>query len=136
MSNVFTRIKDSISADIHQLLDDKEEKNPIASLNNYLRQSEQQKEKVKKLLQRHYRLKEEYTSEYHHAQDLADKRYKQAQIAKQANEADLYEFAQTEYEEYDRRARRMKQARENAVHQIEQLERSYKEMTHKLKDMH
>lgn len=136
MSNVFTRIKDSISADIHQLLDDKEEKNPIAALNNYLRQSEQQKDKVKKLLQRHYRLKEEFTSEYHHAQDLADKRYKQAQVAKDANEQELYEFAETEHEEYARRANRMKEARENTVRQIDQLERKYKEMNHKLKDMH
>ena len=43
MSNIFTRIKDAISADIHQLLDEKEQKNPIASLNHYIRQSEQQK---------------------------------------------------------------------------------------------
>ena len=50
MSNVFTRMVDSISADIHQMIDSKEEKNPITSLNHYLRQSEQQKEKVKKLV--------------------------------------------------------------------------------------
>lgn len=136
MSNVFTRMADSISADIHQMLDNKEEKNPIAALNHYLRQSEQQKDKVKKLLQRQYQLKEEFTSEYHQAQDQADKRYKQAQIAKQANEDDLFDFAQREYEEYHARAVRMKQAREDTVQQIDQLERRYKEMTHKLKDMH
>ena len=55
MDNIFTRIKNSISADMHQLLDRKEEKNPIAALNNYLRQSEQEKEKVKTLQQRHYK---------------------------------------------------------------------------------
>lgn len=136
MSNVFTRIKDSISADIHQALDNKEDKNPIAALNNYLRQSEQEKEKVKKLLQRHYRLKEEFTTEYHKAQDKADKRLKQAEIAKRANEQELYDHAFGEYEEYHTRAKRMKQAREDTVSQVDQLERKYKEMNHKLKDMH
>ena len=135
MSNVFTRIKDTISADVHQLLDKKEEKNPIAALNNYLRQSEAEKEKVKKLLQRHYKLKEEFTKEYHHAEELAMKRKSQAEIAKQANEEELYQYAMKEFEEYDCRAERMKTSRENAVIQIEQLEKKYKEMCHKLKDM-
>lgn len=136
MANVFTRIKDSISADIHQLLDSKEEKNPISSLNHYLRQSEQQKEKVKQLLERHYKLRDEFTTEFHQAEDRANKRLHQANIAKTANETELYNFAMQEYKEYQMRAERMKQAREDAVHQIDQLERKYKEMNHKLKDMH
>ncbi len=135
MSNVFTRIKDAISADVHQLLDQKEEKNPIAALNNYLRQSEAEKEKVKKLLQRHYKLKEEFTNEYHQAEEQAMKRKRQADIAKRANEEELYHYAMKEYEEYDRRAKRMKTSRENTIAQIEQLENKYKEMNHKLKDM-
>jgi len=136
LENVFTRIKNSISADMHQFLDRKEEKNPIAALNNYLRQSELEKEKVKKLLQRHYKLKDEFTSEYLQAKDQAEKRQKQADIAKRADEEELYHYAMKEFEEYDGRARRMKASRENTIHQIEQLESKYKEMNHKLKDMH
>ncbi|MBO1004278.1 PspA/IM30 family protein [Pseudogracilibacillus auburnensis] len=136
MANIFTRIKDSISADVHQLLDEKEQKNPIASLNHYLRQSELQKDKVKKLLERHYKLRDEFTTELHQAEDRANKRLQQANIAKAANESDLYEFAMQEYKEYHMRAERMKEARQNAVNQIDQLERKYKEMNHKLKDMH
>ena len=60
LQNIFTRIKNSISADLHQFMDKKEEKNPIAALNNYLRQSEQEKEKVRKLLERHYKLQKEF----------------------------------------------------------------------------
>ncbi|HLQ96777.1 MAG TPA: PspA/IM30 family protein [Pseudogracilibacillus sp.] len=135
MENIFTRMKESITADLHQMLDKKEEKNPMTALDNYLRQSELQKEKVKKLLQRQYQLKEQFTSEYHQADDLRTKRKKQAEIAKQANETDLYNFAQSEFEEYDHRANRMQEARENAVEQIEQLEKNYKEMNHKLKNM-
>lgn len=47
MRNLFTRMKETISADLHQLLDHKEQKNPIAALNHYLRQCEQETEKVK-----------------------------------------------------------------------------------------
>jgi len=130
------RMKEQISADIHQLLDEKEEKNPIAALNNYLRQSEQEKEKVKKLLERHYRLKEEFTNEYNQADEQATKRFNQADIAKRANEQALYEYAMKEYEGYKARSDRMKLAKENANEQIEQLEAKYKEMSHKLKDMH
>lgn len=136
MENIFTRIKNSISADIHQIMDRKEEKNPIAALNNYLRQSELEKEKVKKLLARHYKLKEEFTNEYLQAKEQAEKREQQADIAKRANEEELYNYAIKEFEEYNSRANRMKASRENTAHQIEQLEAKYKEMNHKLKDMH
>jgi len=136
MTNIFTRIKDSITADIHQILDEKEQKNPITALNHYLRQSELQKEKVKGLLERQYKLRDEFMREYHRAEEKANKRLRQANIAKEANEMVLYDYAINEYEEYHVRAERMKEAYENAVEQIDQLERKYKEMTHKLKDMH
>jgi len=136
MSNVFIRMKDSISQDLHHLLDQKEEKNPIAALNHYLRQSEQEKDKIKKLLERQYQLKEKFTKEWCEADDHANKRKHQANIAKTANEQELFEFAEREYEEYASRAARLKAAREEITDQIYDLEAKYKEMSHKLKDMH
>ncbi|WP_099159958.1 PspA/IM30 family protein [Virgibacillus ndiopensis] len=136
MANLFTRIKDSVSADLHNILDQKEQKNPIAALNQYLRQSEQEKEKVRKLVERQYKLKDEFTSEYHKAQDFADKRLKQAAIAEKAGEEELHKFALNEHEEYQARADRMETLREEAVKQLEGLEQKYEEMKHKLKDMH
>ncbi|MBP1947860.1 PspA/IM30 family protein [Virgibacillus litoralis] len=136
MTNIFTRIKDSVSSDLHNIMDQKEQKNPIAALNQYLRQSEQEKEKVRKLVERQYKLKDEFTREYHKAQDLADKRLKQAGIAEKAEEAQMHEFAVREHEEYQVRADRMKASREEAVEQLETLEQKYEEMKHKLKDMH
>ncbi|MEC5425002.1 PspA/IM30 family protein [Virgibacillus sp. C22-A2] len=136
MTNIFTRIKDSVSADLHNLMDQKEQKNPIAALNNYLRQSEQEKEKVRKLVDRQYKLKDEFTREYHKAQDLADKRLKQASVAQKAGEEELYDFAMKEQEEYQMRADRMKVSRSEAAEQLETLEQKYEEMKHKLKDMH
>lgn len=136
MTNILTRIKDSISADIHHLLDQKEQKNPVAVLNQYLRQSEQEKEKVRRLVERQYKLKDEFTREYHKAQDLADKRLKQAGIAEKAGEQQMQAFAMKEHQEYQMRADRMKASREEAVGQLEILEQKYEEMKHKLKDMH
>ncbi|HLR03652.1 MAG TPA: PspA/IM30 family protein [Virgibacillus sp.] len=136
MSNIFTRIKDSISADLHEMMDEKEQKKPMAALNQYLRQSEQEKEKVRKLVERQYRLKDEFTREYHKAQDFADKRLRQAGIAEKAGEDDMHEFAMQEYEEYQARAKHMETCREEAVQQLETLERKYEEMKHKLKNMH
>lgn len=136
MTNLWTRMKDTISADLHNMLDEKEQKNPLASLNQYLRQSEQEKEKVRKLLERQYKLRDEFTREYHKAQDMSDKRMKQAGIAEKAGEEEMHAFAVQEHEAYQMRAERMKTSREDAVRQLETLEQKFEEMKHKLKDMH
>src|SRR5699024_2154242 len=136
MSNIWTRIKDSVSTHLQNMLDQKEQNNPIASLNQYLRQSEQEKEKVRKLVERQYKLRDEFTREYHKAQDMADKRLKQAGVAEKAGEEEMHAFAVKEHEEYKARADRMKASREEAVQQLETLEQKYEEMKHKLKDMH
>lgn len=136
MANIFTRLKDSIEADVHDMLDKKEQKNPIKALNQYLRQAEQETEKVRKLIDRQYKLKDEFTREYMKAQDFADKRLKQAEIAEKAGEEELYNFAKRDYEEYQARAERMKTSRTEASNQLEELEQKYEEMKHRLKDMH
>ncbi|MFB7639222.1 PspA/IM30 family protein [Peribacillus butanolivorans] len=136
MSNLFSRMKQTISADFHDLLDKKEQKNPIGMLNQYLRQCEQEAEKVGKLVERQYLLKEEFTREYSQAQNLAEKRKHQAEIAKQAGEIDLMEFALKENLHYEDRALGLKEAQKSAEVQLDELERKYEEMKHKLKDMH
>ena len=136
MANIFTRMKDSITADLHEALDHKEQKNPIAMLNQYLRESEKETEKVRKLVERQYRLKDEFTREYQKAQDMAEKRKRQAEIAQRAGEESMYEFAVKEQEEYEARAERLKASRLDAIEQLETSERKYEEMKHKLKDMH
>jgi len=136
MTNLFTRIKDSLSADIHNLLDQKEQKNPLAALNQYLRQCEQEKDKVRKLIERQRQLKEEFTREFMKAEDIANKRLKQADIAERAGETELHAFALKDYEEYQTRASRMRTAREEAVQQLDKLEHKFEEMKHKIKDMY
>ncbi|PLS05775.1 PspA/IM30 family protein [Neobacillus cucumis] len=136
MTNLFTRIKNTITADIHEALDQKEKKNPIAMLNQYLRECEQETEKVRKLLQRQYTLKDEFTREYHQAEELANKRKYQAEIASKAGESSLYHFASAEHQQYAERVSRIKASLEQVNGQLGDLERKYEEMKHKLKDMH
>jgi lia operon protein LiaH len=136
MTNLFTRIKNTVLADLHEALDQKEKQNPIALLNQYLRESEQETEKVRKLLERQYKLKEEFAREYQQALELAEKRKYQAEIASRAGENDLYQFAQAEYQQYTDRVQRLGTSLEQVKTQCGELERKYEEMKHKLKDMH
>ncbi|MEH7501942.1 PspA/IM30 family protein [Neobacillus drentensis] len=136
MTNLFTRIKNTITADLHEALDQKDKQNPIALLNQYLRKCEQETEKVRKLLERQYTLKDEFTREYHQATQLAEKRKYQAEIASKAGETELYQFAAAEHQQYSDRAGRLRTSLEQAKDQLVELERKYEEMKHKLKDMH
>jgi lia operon protein LiaH len=136
MANLFTRIKDTISQDLHEIMDQKEEKNPIAKLNQYIRESEGETEKVRKLIERQYRLKEEFTREYYQAQEMADKRKHQLDIATKAGEETMMDFANKEYTEYQARATRMKEMRDEVLKQLGLLEQKYEDMKHRLKDMH
>ncbi|MEH6942558.1 PspA/IM30 family protein [Bacillus sp. JJ722] len=136
MKNLFSRIKYTVTADIHELLDNKEQKNPLAMLNQYLRECERETEKVRSLFERQSRLKEEFTREYMEAQRLAEKRAHQVEVASQAGEVELYDFVIAEKNQYEARADRLKEAAEAAGKQLDELERKYAEMKHKLKDMH
>jgi lia operon protein LiaH len=136
MANLLTRIKNTVMADLHEALDQKERKNPIALLNQYLRECEAETEKVRQLLERQSQLKEQFARECHQALEMAEKRKYQAEIAMSAGESELQEFANQEQVQYEERAARLKEAKENAGKQQLELERKYEEMKHKLKDMH
>jgi lia operon protein LiaH len=135
MTNLFTRIKNTVTADLNEVLDKKEKQNPIFLLNQYLRQCEQETEKVAKFLDRQTALKDEFTKELHNADQLAEKRKYQAEIASKAGESELYQFASGEHELYSTRAERLRASLEQVIGQLSELERKYGEMKSKLKDM-
>jgi lia operon protein LiaH len=135
MTNLFTRIKNTINADLNEALDQKEKQNPIALLNQYLRQCEQETEKVAKFLERQTVLKDEFTKELYHAEQLAEKRKYQAEIASKAGENELYQFASEEQQLYSNRAERIKASLEQVNGQLAELERKHGDMKNKLKDM-
>ncbi|RDI42293.1 PspA/IM30 family protein [Falsibacillus pallidus] len=135
MGSLFFRIKNSIEADLHDLLDQKEQKNPIAVLNQYLRQCEAEVEKTRKLVERQYLLKEEFVKEHHIAVEMAEKRKYQAEVAEKAGEQELHDFAQKEQLQYEERANALSASLQKASAQLNELERKYESMKHKLKDM-
>ncbi|MGN1387323.1 MAG: PspA/IM30 family protein [Bacillus sp. (in: firmicutes)] len=135
MSNIFTRMMDSLNADVHELLDKKEQSNPIKMLNQYLRECEQQVEKVRQLVERQYRLKEELMREHAEAKRFYEKRAHQVEVASRAGEVELYDFALAEKNQYEDRVNRLETAIAEASKQLDELEFKYAEMKHKLKDM-
>jgi lia operon protein LiaH len=135
MTNLFTRLKDMITADLHNAMDLKEKKNPIALLNEYLRQSELETEKVRKLVERQYQLKEEFTRELRYATEMANKRKHQAEVAQKAGEQQLFEFADAELQQFEERVIRLESSLQTVQGQLNNLEKKYEEMKHKLKDM-
>lgn len=136
MTNLLIRIKDMVIADLNETLAQKEKQNPIALLNQYLRESEHETEKVGKLVERQVQLKEEFTKEYNEAAQLAEKRKYQAEVAQKAGEIELYQFALVEQQQYSDRAERLRLSLAHINEQVEQLNRKYQEMKQKLKDMH
>lgn len=136
MSNLFTRLKNTIVADLNEALEKKENKNPIVMLNQYLRECEVETEKVRKLVERQYTLRDGFTRELKQAQELAEKRKYQAEVAQQAGETELYTFASAEQLQYEERAARLSESLRYTENQLQELEQKYEEMKHKLKDMH
>jgi lia operon protein LiaH len=135
MTNLFTRIKNTITADLNEVLDQREKQNPIFLLNQYLRQCEQETEKVGKFLERQTALKDQFTKELHHAEQLAEKRKYQAEVASKAGETELYQFASEELQVYSDRAERISASLEQVKAHLAELGRKHGEMKNKLKDM-
>lgn len=135
MTSLLNRIKTSIEADFHSILDQKEEKNPIAHLNHYLRQCEKEVEKAGKLIERQSMLKGEFERELHKARMNAEKRARQADLAKVAGEAELYEYAREDQLQYEERAGWLSQSVDESSKELTRLEQKYEKMKHKLKDL-
>jgi phage shock protein A len=135
MANLLTRIKDIIVADLNEALNKKEQQNPIAMLNQYLRECEQETEKVGKLVGRQVKLRDEFVKEYSEAMKLAEKRKHQAEVASSAGETELYQFAAAEQQHYHERAQRLQASLTQVSEQLSGLERKYEEMKRSVKDM-
>ncbi|SDN64238.1 phage shock protein A (PspA) family protein [Psychrobacillus sp. OK028] len=135
MTSLLNRLKYSIEADLHKLFDRKEEKNPIAMLNQYIREAEKQTEQTGKWLERQGNLKQELEKELTETKQMVEKRRKQVELATASGEEDLAAFALAEVNAYEERAIVL----QNSIHQTTEelfgLERKYEEMKHKIKDM-
>lgn len=135
MNSLWNRFKYSIEADLHSLFDKKESKNPIAMLNQYIREAEKQTDSIGKLLERQGKLKSEMQKELTEAEKMADKRRSQLELAQVAGEEDLVAFAEEEIAAYDTRAAELSESIAETAYELIALERKFEEMKHKVKDM-
>ncbi len=133
--NLFQRFRYTVEADLHQLFDKKEQKNPIAMLNQYIREAEKQTEQTGKLLERQGQLKEKLEQEYKENADLLAKRESQLALAKTSGEQDLIDFATDEVTAYSARNLTLQTSIEASTREYFELERKFETMKHKIKDM-
>lgn len=135
MKSLWYRLKYSIQADLHSAFDKKESKNPIAMLNQYIREAEKQTDSIGKLLERQSKLKAELQKELTEAEKMAEKRRNQLELATAAGEEDLIEFAKEEIAAYETRAAGVTESIMETAYELISLERKFEEMKHKVKDM-
>lgn len=133
--NLFKRFKYTIEADLHHLFDKKEQKNPIAMLNQYIREAEKQTEQTGKLLERQGQLKEKLEQEFKQNADLLAKREAQLKLATTSGEQDLIDFATDEVAAYTARNNILQTSIEASTREYFELERKFETMKHKIKDM-
>ncbi|KXH83816.1 PspA/IM30 family protein [Sporosarcina sp. HYO08] len=135
MNSLWNRFKYSLQADLHTFFDKKENKNPIAMLNQYLREAEKQTNSVGNLLERQGKLKQEMEKELKEAEKMADKRRSQLTLAETAGEEDLAAFARDEVAAYEMRVAELSTSIAETAAELISLERKFEEMKHKVKDM-
>lgn len=133
--NLFQRFKYTLEADLHQVLDKKEKKNPIAMLNQYIREAEKQTEQTGKLLERQAQLKEKLEEELKENLALLAKREAQLALATASGEQDLIDFATEEVAVYKARQKTVQLSIETSTREYFELERKFETMKHKMKDM-
>ncbi|MBM7610662.1 phage shock protein A [Lysinibacillus composti] len=135
MTSLLKRFKYSLEADLHELFDKKEKKNPIAMLNQYIREAEKQTEQTGILLERQAQLKEKLEGELKEASEMLEKRTNQLALATNSGEADLIEFANKEVETYKLRQYTLLTSIETTKKEFLELEQKFETMKHKIKDM-
>ncbi|GLC87238.1 PspA/IM30 family protein [Lysinibacillus piscis] len=133
--NLLQRFKHTLEADLHQLFDKKEQKNPIAMLNQYIREAEKQTTETGKLLERQGQLKEKLEQEFKENGELLAKREAQLKLATASGEQDLIDFATDEVLAYTTRQNTLQASIEASTREYFELERKFETMKHKIKDM-
>lgn len=135
MTTLWKRFKYAFEADLHTAFDKKEQKNPIAMLNQYIREAEKQTEKTGTWIERQSQLKIQLEKELQESQEMLAKRTTQLELANQTNEGELIDFAKAEVAAYTNRAEVLQASISRTTEELFGLEQKYEEMKHKVKDM-
>ena len=135
MTNIFKRIQYTIEAELHNLLDKKQAQNPIAMLNQYVREAEKQTKHTGELLARQAELKREMENQLNETTTLLAKRTEQVELATATGDAQLIAFANDEVTAYSKRKTEIEQILQQVEADYFMLEQKYEAMKHKIADM-
>lgn len=136
MKNLFTRIKNQISADLHGLLDEKEQQNPISQLNYFIKQSESELGKVRGLLERHYSLRTKFQVEREGALQMVQKREEQLKVANEAGAEELIKRATEDLAFYKEQAEKFVTLIAKTEEEISFMHEQVNQIEKKLKELH
>ncbi|WP_078434912.1 PspA/IM30 family protein [Metabacillus halosaccharovorans] len=133
---IFKRIKTIAKADINSLLDNAED--PIAMLNEYSREMEQEMVKAQKALSRQIFVENKQAALIHDTKNVIDKRTRQAKLAIQHEEEHMAKLAVQEKLNYDKQLYVFQQQYEAIQGQtqmlkdkLQELQEIYRELQHK-----
>lgn len=135
MTTLWERLKFAVATDLDAIIEKKEEKNPIALLNQYINEAEKQTEATGKWLERQAQLSSKLEKELEEASAMLEKRQSQLELAQASGEDDLAAFAEMETAAYSARVSELKQTITENLNELTVLEQRHEEMKHKVKDM-
>lgn len=135
MTTLWDRFKFAVATDLDAVVAKKEEKNPLALLNRYITEAENQTTATGKWVERQAQLNGKLEKELAEASVMLDKRQNQLELAQSSGEADLADFAAMEVEAYAARVTVLQNNLDENIAELTGLEHRYEEMKHKVKDM-
>ncbi|AIY06478.1 hypothetical protein Plano_2513 [Planococcus sp. PAMC 21323] len=135
MTTLWDRLKFAVATDVDMLVTKKEEKNPLALLNRYITEAENQTTTTGKWVERQAQLNGKLEKELTEASAMLHKRQCQLELAQASGEADLADFAAREVQIYTTRAKTLQSNLDENIAEFTELEQRYEEMKHKVKDM-
>ena len=136
MKNVFDQLNDFASqmmTEVKKAADQGEA--PAKKLVRHIRITESDLKEIDRLLERQRSLLSELTQKQDEAKELADKRFAQVEIAKQAEEQELAERAAIESKHYGEQFRFFEELIAETKRELTQLEREALELKLKLEDL-
>ena len=135
MTTLWERFKFAVATDLDAVVAKKEDKNPLALLNRYITEAENQTTATGKWVERQSQLNGKLEKELAEASAMLDKRQNQLELAQASGESDLADFAAMEVQAYSDRAKTLQNNLDENIAELTGLEHRYEEMKHKVKDM-
>lgn len=135
MTTLWDRFKFAVATDLDAVVAKKEEKNPLALLNRYITEAENQTTATGKWVERQAQLNGKLEKELAEASAMFDKRKAQLELAETSGESDLADFASMEVQAYAARVSVLQSNLDENIAELTGLEHRYEEMKHKVKDM-